>query len=597
MASPTSLSPAAAARAEDGSGYARSFTSPHMIPQNLDRTHVLAALREIDAAPAPASRQSIDWCLDHEGKTYPPKYVISIANRVANGVDLDPARFATGEATLLLTKLGFAVRQVTASAGSGEGGTTFEAVRKAVLRDGHHFASETLSHYLLALQAKRFAILSGVSGTGKTRIATAVAEHFPAIRKERVAQSLPPDTVQIRVEPYMLDYQRLVVPVALAPRIKAGEGERLLVRYPGGEDMLLCKPYVTKAVMLMLRGGARAWFSKHLRLGDVVGLKLIEGEGDAPSQLELLPLADRIELRPVANVCVVAVRPDWTDHRALLGYFNPLRKRYETTPFLRFLLDARDECARAATEARSPAPFFAVLDEMNLARVEHYFSDFLSCMESGEHLQLHDDVDIEDADGIENEDLRAVPRKLAVPPNVFFTGTVNVDETTYMFSPKVLDRAFVLELNDVDLEGYGAEPKDDGGFVLPKFRGLGSAEKPAPKHWRALDAESRALLVRLEDVLTKEGRPFGYRVANEIARFVGLAVEQSADLVEDRLAALDLAVHSKLLPKLNGTQQELQATLTALAAFCHQERLIRCAAKLARMQGRLARQGFTSFIE
>ena len=61
-----------------------------------------------------------------------------------------------------------------------------------------------------------------------------------------------------------------------------------------------------------------------------------------------------------------------------------------------FLLEARAECERAVAEARTPSPFFAILDEMNLARVEHYFSDFLSCMESGEALQLHDDADLED---------------------------------------------------------------------------------------------------------------------------------------------------------------------------------------------------------
>jgi len=98
-------------------------------------------------------------------------------------------------------------------------------------------------------------------------------------------------------------------------------------------------------------------------------------------------------------------------------------------------------------------------------------------------------------------------------------------------------------------------------------------------------------------VLTKEGRPFGYRVANEVARFVALAAAQTAGGAADRIAALDLAVHSKLLPKLNGTQQELQSTLAALAAFAAQEQLPRCASKLARMQGRLSRQGFTSFIE
>jgi len=425
----------------------------------------------------------------------------------------------------------------------------------------------------------------------------AVAEHFPAMFKERVAQSLPPDTIQLKVEPYMLKYQRFVVPMALAPRIKTGDDDRILVRFPKGEEMLLCKAYETKALQLLLRGTASTWFTKTFKVGDVFGARVTEGAGDAPSQLELSLLADRVEMRRVANACVVAVRPDWTDHRALLGYFNPLRKRYQTTPFLRFLLEARNECERAAADARSPSPFFAILDEMNLARVEHYFSDFLSCMESGEALQLHDDTDLEDVHGVDEEELGEIPKTLRIPLNVFFTGTVNVDETTYLFSPKVLDRAFVVELNEIDLEGYGADASDDGGFLLPRFRSFDSAEKPSPKHWRSLDPESRSTLIRLESVLVKEGRPFGYRVANEIARFIELAVEQSASGQDARVASFDLAIRSKILPKLNGTQQELQSTLSALATFCKEENLTRCAAKVARMQGCLMRQGFTSFIE
>jgi hypothetical protein len=568
-----------------------------MIPVNIERQHVLAALREIDASPPPASRQSVDYVLEHEGRRYPPKYVVTVSNRFANGTDLDHAAFAAGETETnpFLRKLGFAVAKV--GDGTQTKPTSFAAISETVAIGGYQFTSETLASYLLALQAKRFVILSGVSGTGKTRLAMAVAEQFPALLRERVAQSIPADAVQITVEPYMLEYQRIVVPVAIVPRIRAGEDDRVLVRFPGGEEPLLCKPYVTKAVLLMLKGTARAWFTKTLKVGDVFGLRVIEGEGDAPSQLELLTLADRIQTRRVANACVVAVRPDWTDHRALLGYFNPLRKRYETTPFLRFLIEARDECERAAGEDRAPAPFFAVLDEMNLARVEHYFSDFLSCMESGEPLQLHDDAEVEGLDGLDEDALARIPKTLRVPTNVLFTGTVNVDETTYQFSPKVLDRAFVLELNEVDLATYGEPMASGGGLALPRFQAMDLAERPSPKHWRALDAESRAALVRLEALLVAEGRPFGYRVANEIARFILLARDQGSGAPEDRGAALDLAVRSKILPKLNGTQQELQATLIALGAFCKAEHLPRSSEKVARMQLRLARQGFTSFIE
>ena len=113
-------------------------------------------------------------------------------------------------------------------------------------------------------------------------------------------------------------------------------------------------------------------------------------------------------------------------------------------------------CVSCLRRIRNPGkPYFVILDEMNLAKVEHYFSDFLSIMESrtpdnpeGEPVILHNWEHSETKDGL------LIPGKLHIPSNVYFTGTVNVDESTYMFSPKVLDRANVIEFNDVELEEY-----------------------------------------------------------------------------------------------------------------------------------------------
>ena len=154
------------------------------------------------------------------------------------------------------------------------------------------------------------------------------------------------------------------------------------------------------------------------------------------------------------NYVVVPVRPDWVDNRGLLGYLNPLTNEYSTTPFLNVLLRAGDEEERAEAAGEKPHPFFVILDEMNLARVEHYFSDFLSALESREDIPLHED---EAVDSGESQSGPRVPRKLKVPGNVLFTGTVNVDETTYMFSPKVLDRAFTIEFDQVDLKGFSED--------------------------------------------------------------------------------------------------------------------------------------------
>lgn len=132
------------------------------------------------------------------------------------------------------------------------------------------------------------------------------------------------------------------------------------------------------------------------------------------------------------------MRSDWTDPRGLVGFFNPLTNSYARTAVVDLLLRAADDPGQ---------PYIVVLDEMNLARVEYYFSDFLSALESGDPIELM-------SPGVEEELLALghdeVPAQLEVPSNVSFVGTVNIDETTHAFSPKVLDRANVIEFSDVD---------------------------------------------------------------------------------------------------------------------------------------------------
>jgi hypothetical protein len=336
---------------------------------------------------------------------------------------------------------------------------------------------------------------------------------------------------------------------------------------------------------------------------------------------------------PPPNVEVIAVRADWTDHRGLLGHYNPLTQEYVATPFLHLLLQAHEEHRRAEAEHRKPTPFFALLDEMNLARVEHYFADFLSALESGEALHLHDVAKIEE--GEQEPGGLPVPRRLAVPPNLFFIGTVNVDESTYFFSPKVLDRAFAIEFDAVDLRGLASGSEVACEIDLTSWNGqLDPPAHPGREDWKWLThhqgGELTAHVNVFHDLLARYHRHFGYRVATEVARFVRLAVEQAADPEAAAWAALDLAVLQKVLVKLNGTQAELQELLQELLeltlagtdtdkslrdlarwkldpaegmvtavdeASDREPALPRSAAKLWRMRDRLQRQGFTSWIE
>ena len=310
------------------------------------------------------------------------------------------------------------------------------------------------------------------------------------------------------------------------------------------------------------------------------------------------------------QIAFVPVRPDWMDNRGLLGYFNPLNERYHATPTLRLLLSARENPNK---------PHFLILDEMNLAKVEYYFSDFLSIFESrtasspdGEPLLLHD---LKEAVAFGDDDLK-IPGKLKIPPNLYVTGTVNVDETTYMFSPKVLDRANVIEFNQIYLDG--ATKNEESRFRLknPDVRaGLLTQEdtfcsiEDYQKAGQSIDA-----LPKLIQLLEPYHLHFGYRVVNEISRFTWLAEEIVDDFQSDTV--LDIQLLQKVLPKFHGTRAKLDKPLQDLLAFFYNQsepvspeqhqramrfdtstRFPRTAQKLARMLRNLQEQGYASFIE
>lgn len=551
-------------------------------------------------------------------------------------IQLSPATFA---AVLDAASPGEALPEPPAPEAEAEQKIDFGGITDRLDDAGLRFPDELVASYLLALQAKRFVVLSGISGTGKTQLALAVARAFQpsgtVVDAPVVEPRAPSETHRIRVQPYMLKFRRLVVPAVLAQSMRGdATSGRVGVRFGEGQSESLRWSAASTATQLLFKGKFREWFEQTFEPGDELELRV---EGDDSLVLSIAPVtaASEVVVQRSPTYAVIAVRPDWTDNRGLLGYYNPIAGSYQTTPFLQLLLAAADEEARAAREGRPRLPFFVVLDEMNLARVEHYFSDFLSCLESGEPLHLHDDPLI--AEGA-SETGEAVPRQLPIPRNLFFTGTVNVDETTYMFSPKVLDRAFVLEFNDVDLGSLGAGTGDDASgeaslLQLKRFAGaLDIRDKPGPADYvgfreLAGGALHRAL-VSLNDRLQADHRHFGYRVANEIARFVGLAQMQAGKDPQILWEAFDVAVVAKVLPKLHGTQQEIEDVLARLLAFAvdvestvgerddgagwsyargrvapraegvpRAPKLPRTAAKLWRMLRRVRQQGYVSFIE
>ena len=238
-------------------------------------------------------------------------------------------------------------------------------------------------------------------------------------------------------------------------------------------------------------------------------------------------LSDMEAPDPFLSVC--PVRPEWTDPTGLTGYYDVLSNRYVVPPFL--------EAVILAT-AHADTPVFVVLDELNLARVEYYFSDVLSCIETGERLQLHSNsVPLEGSTGV------SVSAELALPPNLYLTGTINIDETTSTVSDKVLDRAVVIDMSDVDIVGY-----------------LRDLETSDPKLKDACAVIGHRL-VAVQKRMVQHGLGFGYRVAEEVVRYQAFARDHVADASTD--ATLDDLMVQKVLVKLRGAEKQ-RGLLTGL---------------------------------
>ncbi len=293
------------------------------------------------------------------------------------------------------------------------------------------------------------------------------------------------------------------------------------------------------------------------------------------------------------NVEVVAVGADWTDNRPLLGFRNLLSeggKTYVAPPALRIILKAL---------ANPEKPHFLILDEMNLSHVERYFADFLSSMESKEPLKLHDS-----SVALKTEDDITIPGKIPYPNNLFVIGTVNIDETTYMFSPKVLDRAHVIEFKvtwgEIANGLEGAVPSELTALIPAQVEEFMRISQLSEKN---LSDEDHALLIEtLKDVHSAlEGTRFvfAHRTARECLNFVASAQALAkADIVtpQDTKSLIDLAVLQKALPKLNGTTGTLSRVLEDLIKVAGKHDLDLCKEKLESMSSQLKADKFVSFI-
>ena len=249
-----------------------------------------------------------------------------------------------------------------------------------------------------------------------------------------------------------------------------------------------------------------------------------------------------------ADYKLVSVRPDWSDGSDLFGHYD-LNGKFIEGPVC--------ECFEMA-EANPQKPVFLCLDEMNLARVEYYLSDFLSVIESRE----------------KQEDGSILTTGIAqyetgIPDNLYIVGTVNMDETTFPFSRKVLDRANTIEFNYVDL--------------IPAFDDVFAPQEPLRVSNEFLRSEYLILardcanesvyvneicteLQAINEILRKANAHVGYRVRDEIVFYMLENLRDGGILKREE--AFDNEIMQKILPRLQGSSASVRDMLCELFKLC-----------------------------
>lgn len=269
----------------------------------------------------------------------------------------------------------------------------------------------------------------------------------------------------------------------------------------------------------------------------------------------------------------VAVQPNWDSQESMLGYFNSIDNRFDAQPLLRFLAQVtKENKTKAEDETFPPSNCMSLilLDEMNLAHVEHYFADFLSKLEERRSKSKDDlpTVEIKLGSGLD-------PYNLKMSRTLLWTGTMNQDETTKSLSDKVLDRGIVINFprprklesrkgNKITLEKF---KKDKNIAYLTKdiWNKWIKRENELKKEQNKKIQDFKKIVESINDALEGAGRALGHRVWQSIEFYilnyplVLLELEKSnEDLTEDLAKKMEIAfedqIVQKIMPKLRGIE-------------------------------------------
>lgn len=567
------------------------------IPSNISKEHIERAIKEIDLSKIPNGRLSYNYFLKVGTKMLPPKYILSMANKYANNEELLSRDFQAVDAKAFFKKLGFEIveKQIdyfsqlkifidqtkTTDLTTSHYENTYENLKIKVsfgqgnqarvpwiafLKDNQNVQNGIYPVYLFFKEKKLLILAYGVSETNRPTNNWNLTE---------------PITIESYFEENNLGvperygssfvYKTYKTDRELNKRVINSDLNNIIQIYNQGnttKSSEAMSPISTKLFEeysffkaakesgLSISNNLSLRFTASLLTKPFVILTGLSGSGKTK-------LAQSFAMWICENenqYCLVPVGADWTNREPLLGFPNALKNGEYVKPdngVLDLLI---------AANANENKPYFLILDEMNLSHVERYFADFLSVMESTKEIPLHsgkDDYLCDDTN---------VPPRISLPKNLFIIGTVNIDETTYMFSPKVLDRASVIEFRVTaeEMKDYLSDAKI---LDLEKLESTGAnmgdsfvkIAKDTSLKANEPDVLQTALIVFFKE-LKKTGAEFGYRSASEIIRFAAVV-----NKIEPQWATaeiIDAAIMQKLLPKLHGSRNKLSRVLTTLAKFC-----------------------------
>jgi hypothetical protein len=317
-----------------------------------------------------------------------------------------------------------------------------------------------------------------------------------------------------------------------------------------------------------------------------------------------------LKINPVAsesdfNHAFIPVEAGWTDGRHLVGYKNPFGRsgeNYVSTKLIDLLL-------KANYPNYKDVPFFVILDEMNLSHVEMYFSKFLSVMETSNGENPEPIIGVDElqliyksgkTDPVQTEFVLNALREggLYLSKNVFFVGTVNMDETTYMFSPKVLDRSFVIQYSPPKPSEVGKEFSISAeDKLVGKVDALSLFLTDSYKIDGSIDFDQY-----LDELYVALGKfKFGPRTTNEIRKYFSVCrdVEKKFTTSEEYVkqsSLIDRVTLQKVLPKINGNRDSLISVFKELDMIFEKEGLGMSRSKLEQMKKDVLTTGFANYF-